>query len=145
MAAGLTVFQGRINVLREFLAASISPQLGDLEAPRPLDIDAAMAPSGLSDDLVTALAQAGPYGAGNPEPRFAIAGLTVSHADIVGNGHVRCTLVGNDGARVRAIAFGAATRPVGEVLLSSGRGTTACRRHGPGRSAVWRVSRAGGD
>ena len=120
MAAGLTVFQGRINVLREFLAASISPQLGDLEAPRPLDIDAAMAPGGLSDDLVTALAQAGPYGAGNPEPRFAIAGLTVSHADIVGNGHVRCTLVGNDGARVRAIAFGAATRPVGEVLLSSG-------------------------
>ena len=44
------------------------------------------------------------------------------HADIVGAGHVRCVLAGDDGGRLKAIAFRAAERPLGQALLARGPG-----------------------
>jgi single-stranded-DNA-specific exonuclease len=38
----------------------------------------------------------------------------------VGENHVRCQLIGSDGARVSAIAFRAAGRPLGAALTQAG-------------------------
>ena len=82
------------------------------------------------------LERAGPYGAGNPEPRFAVAKVRVVRSDIVGKAHVRCVLAGDDGGRLRAIAFGAAERPLGRALLD--RGSGALHVAGHVRADVWR-------
>ena len=60
----------------------------------------------------------GPFGAGNPEPRFAIAGAQLLRADIVGRGHVRCQLAGRSGKRLKGIAFRAADNALGHALLA---------------------------
>ena len=61
--------------------------------------------------------RAGPFGAGNALPRFALTSVRVDYAQPVGEGHVRCTLVGQERGRIEAIAFRAGQTPLGPVLL----------------------------
>jgi len=67
--------------------------------------------------LLEALALAGPFGAGNPEPHFAIANASVVNSSIVGGKHVRCIL-STGGQKLTGIAFGCAETPLGQALLA---------------------------
>lgn len=125
MAAGLTVERGDIEALEAFLMERLAGPVAEAQASLALSLDGALTPGAVTTDLVATLDQAGPYGAGNPQPRFALAGVTVRYADVVGKDHVRCTLEGGDGRRVKAVAFRAASGPVGELLL----GRTGARVH----------------
>lgn len=121
MAAGLTVSRDALPGLERFLDERIAPQLGAAPAVRELGIDAALAPAAATQELVTLIERAGPYGAGNAQPRFALTGVRVSYAQPVGDGHVRCTLVGAERGRVEAIAFRAGQTELGPALLDSAR------------------------
>ena len=121
MAAGLTVSRTALAELIHFLDARIGPQLGAAPAVRELGIDAALAPAAATQELVDMIERAGPFGAGNALPRFALTGVRVSYAQPVGEGHVRCTLVGAQRGRVEAIAFRAGQTALGPALLDSAR------------------------
>ncbi|TAJ89905.1 single-stranded-DNA-specific exonuclease RecJ [Reyranella sp.] len=121
MAAGLTVTRGALPELAHFLDARIAPQLGVAPAVRELGIDAALAPAAATQELVDMIERAGPFGAGNALPRFALTGVRVSYAQPVGEGHVRCTLVGAERGRIEAIAFRANQTALGPALLDSAR------------------------
>jgi single-stranded-DNA-specific exonuclease len=120
MAAGFTVEAANLDALRDFLADHIDRQLGG-ERPQPaLSLDAALAPEGATVDLLEALDRLGPFGAGNPRPRFALPDARIVSSDIVGKDHVRCIVVGGDGgSRLKAIAFRSAGTPLGEALLNT--------------------------
>jgi len=117
MAAGLTVARDQLAALAKFLDERLAPQLGAAPAIRELGIDAALTPGAATQDLVTMIERAGPFGAGNALPRFALTGVRVDYAQPVGEGHVRCTLVGQEKGRVDAIAFRANQTPLGPALL----------------------------
>ncbi|HQS15218.1 single-stranded-DNA-specific exonuclease RecJ [Reyranella sp.] len=121
MAAGLTVARDWLPELNRFLDERIAPQLGAAPPVRELGIDAALAPAAATAELVSMIERAGPFGAGNAQPRFALTGVRVSYAQPVGEGHVRCTLVGAERGRVDAIAFRAAQSALGPALLDSAR------------------------
>ncbi len=121
MAAGLTVARSALPDLAKFLDDRIAPQLGAAPAVRELGIDAALTPAAATQDLVTMIEQVGPFGAGNALPRFALPGVRVSYAQPVGEGHVRCTLVGQERGRVDAIAFRANQSALGPALLDPAR------------------------
>lgn len=118
MAAGFTVARDKLGALSDFLAERLQAQLeGDL-VPL-LELDGALDAGAAGIDLVETLAQVGPFGSGNPEPRFAISGARIVKADVVGSGHVRLMLAGAGGKRLKAIAFRAADSEMGHALLSS--------------------------
>ena len=121
MAAGLTVPEDRVDDLRVFLLART--QAADfLGRPRGgLRLDGTLAVGGATSELVGILEQAGPYGVGNPEPRFAIANARIVKADIVGENHVRCILAGGGGGRLKSIVFNQADRELGQFLLGAPR------------------------
>lgn len=121
MAAGLTVARDSLPELTRFLDERIAPQLGAAPAMRELGIDAALAPAAATQELVDMIERAGPFGAGNALPRFALTGVRVSYAQPVGEGHVRCTLVGAERGRVEAIAFRANQTALGPALLDPAR------------------------
>jgi single-stranded-DNA-specific exonuclease len=121
MAAGLTVARDSLPELVRFLDERIAPQLGAAPAMRELGIDAALAPAAATQELVDMIERAGPFGAGNALPRFALTGVRVSYAQPVGEGHVRCTLVGAERGRVEAIAFRANQTALGPALLDPAR------------------------
>ena len=119
MAAGLTVEADKIAALQDFLDRHLAAQVEAAGRQRALKLDGVLSIEGANHDLVNQLAKAGPYGAGNPEPQFALPHLRVVRADIVGGAHVRCILAGDGKGRLKAIAFRAADKPLGQALLSA--------------------------
>lgn len=121
MAAGLTVAAERVPALRDYLQARLADDVARATATRALQLDAALAPRGVAPALVEALEQAGPYGMGWAAPRVAAGPVRVIKADVVGTGHVRAILGGDDGASLKAVAFRAAETALGQALLAAPR------------------------
>ena len=123
MAAGFTVEQERLDDLRDYLATHIERQLDGEDLAPSLGFDGALSPFAATPELVETLEKAGPFGAGNSRPRFAIPQARVVDSGVVGKGHVRCILTGADGTgRLKAIAFRSADTALGKALLNA-RGT----------------------
>jgi single-stranded-DNA-specific exonuclease len=115
MAAGLTVEAGRLGELRAFLETSLRDSVLAHDGHH-LEVDAAISARGATVDLIEMIERAGPFGAGHPEPVFVFPSHRITYADLVGTGHLRLTLTSPDGAMVRAMAFRAASTPLGDVL-----------------------------
>ncbi|MBI3447102.1 MAG: single-stranded-DNA-specific exonuclease RecJ [Magnetospirillum sp.] len=118
MAAGFTVARDKLGALGDFLAERLQAQL-DGELVPLLELDGALDAGAAGTELVETLAQIGPFGSGNPEPRFAITAARIVKADVVGSGHVRLIVTGAGGKRLKAIAFRAADSEMGHALLSA--------------------------
>ncbi|MDE0176787.1 MAG: single-stranded-DNA-specific exonuclease RecJ [Defluviicoccus sp.] len=120
MAAGFTVATERIGELKAFLDEHIARQLGHRIPAVGLAIDGVLTPKGATASIVGALESVGPFGAGNPRPRFALPRVKVARADVVGTDHVRCFLVGAEGgSRLKGIAFRATDTALGRTLLET--------------------------
>jgi single-stranded-DNA-specific exonuclease len=120
MAAGLTVARDGLGALGAFLRERLAEPARTARRGRALDIDGALTPANVTDALMDLIERAGPFGQGNPEPRFALPAQRVKFAKVVGEAHVRCVLEGGDGARLDAVAFRSADQPLGKALLASG-------------------------
>mgnify|MGYP003669077452 CR=1 FL=1 len=120
MAAGFTVAEDKLPAFRDFLADHIERQLDGRRLAPEIGIDGAVSPEGATVELIELLDRAGPFGAGNPRPRFVLPSVAPIMADIVGTDHVRCFLGPPEGGtRLKAIAFRAAGTPLGEALLNA--------------------------
>lgn len=118
MAAGLTVKRGQLGSLRAFLEEHMRAAVLEARRNNSIAIDGALTARGATLQLVELLERAGPYGSGNPTPVFAFPAHRIVYADTAGSDHVRCALLADDGARLKAIAFRALSAPLGELLLS---------------------------
>ncbi|RMD63404.1 MAG: single-stranded-DNA-specific exonuclease RecJ, partial [Alphaproteobacteria bacterium] len=120
MAAGLTTDLARVSDLRAFLSERLGAALAASGYRPALGFDGVLHPGGATADLVRAIERCAPFGAGNPQPRFAVAAARIVRADVVGENHVRCILAGADDARLKAIAFRAMDTALGPALLATG-------------------------
>jgi single-stranded-DNA-specific exonuclease len=119
MAAGLTVMRDRLADLTAFLQARLVARTDAARTAAAFDLDGALTPLSVNDDLLSLIERAGPYGQGNPQPRFAFPAHRVRFAKVVGEAHVRCTIEAGDGSKLDAVAFRAAGQPVGDAILAS--------------------------
>ena len=119
MAAGLTVERARFDALRDFLHLRLVAATTTARAAISLPIDGALTPGAVTDEFFDLIERAGPYGQGNPQPRFAFPAHRVKYAKVVGEAHVRCALEAGDGSRLDAVAFRAVDQPLGAALLNS--------------------------
>ena len=123
MAAGFTVERSKLPELEAFLSERMVKALGENPPPPGLYIDSTTAVAGANMHLVKKLEQVGPFGVGNPEPRFRIKDATIVKADTVGadQSHVRLVLTGEGGqGRLTAIAFRAFDTDLGPALMNHG-------------------------
>ncbi len=120
MAAGMTIVRDRIDAFRAFLGEALGSDVRAARSSDALSVDGPLTANGATSDLVRLIDEAGPYGAGHPQPIFVLPAHSVAYAEPVGNGHVRCTLAGGGGAaKLKGIAFRAADEPLGQLLLSA--------------------------
>lgn len=131
MAAGLTVAASRIDALRDFLNARLAGERAEAVAQDWVEVDALIDPRAATRDLLEAFEQLAPYGPANPEPLFALEGVQAREPAAMNGGHVRCRLVGPDGASVRAIAWRCADLPGGKALLAGQGGLNVVGRLKP--------------
>lgn len=128
MAAGLTVRGEGIDDLRAFLTDRlIHEHEAAIEQDR-VDVDVLIDPRAATRDLFEAFERLAPFGPANPEPLFALHGVQAREPVAMNGGHVRCRLVGADGASVRAIAWRCADLPTGQALLSGQGGLSVAGR-----------------
>jgi single-stranded-DNA-specific exonuclease len=133
MAAGLTIDPVRLADFTGFLDERLARDVERARAGAAMLLDLALAPGGLTPELVETLEAGGPYGVGWPAPRIAVGPVRIIKADIVGKDHLRLVASGNDGRSFKAIAFRAAETEMAQTLLhrSSGR-----RFHLAGRARI---------
>lgn len=117
MAAGFTVTRALYNEFYAFLLQRLSADMKNILPT--LEIDVSITLKGITTDLLQSLSCLEPFGAGNPTPKFMIHNVRIAYAEIFGNDHVRCTLLSEDGARQKAIAFRVAEQPLGKALLTA--------------------------
>jgi single-stranded-DNA-specific exonuclease len=118
MAAGLTVERDSLAALDNFLRLRLGVAARRARAGSTLAIDGALTPAAVTDEFLDLIERAGPYGQGNPQPRFVLPAHRVRFAKAVGEAHVRCVLEAGDGSRLDAVAFRVADQPLGAALLA---------------------------
>ncbi|MBZ0216446.1 MAG: single-stranded-DNA-specific exonuclease RecJ, partial [Fimbriimonadaceae bacterium] len=92
MAAGLTVDKTRLGDLRAFLEEKLSGAVSTARDQDAMKLDGALTAGSANAALVHLLDRAGPYGSGNPEPRFVFPSHRINYSKIVGNGHIQISL-----------------------------------------------------
>ncbi len=120
MAAGLTVKREKLEELTQFFAAELDHSSARARERASLEIDGALTAGAASLEFLDLLERAGPFGQGNPEPRFAFPAHRVKFAKVAGTTHVRAVLEASDGSRLDEIAFRALDQPLGKLLLEAG-------------------------
>jgi single-stranded-DNA-specific exonuclease len=120
MAAGLTVTREQFEALKAFVTERLKTTATSARHSAALEVDGALMPAAANDALIGLLERAGPYGQGNPQPRFVFPSHRVRFAKVVGDAHVRCVLEAADGSRIDAIAFRSAGQPLGNLLVNAG-------------------------
>jgi len=117
MAAGFTVDPARLDDLRAFLDERVGAALAAASGGPRLSLDGLLMPAAADYDLAALIDSLGPFGSGNPQPRFALPAVRVVRADPVGTDHVRCVLAGPGGGRLKAMAFRSLDGPLAPALL----------------------------
>ena len=123
MAAGVTISPDKLAPFRAYLEEALGEHVERARREDALLIDGAVSAGGANVAMLTDIARAGPFGAGQPEPVFALPSHNLAYVEEVGQAHVRARLRGGDGATLNAIAFRAAGKPLGQALLEN-RGRT---------------------
>lgn len=118
MAAGFRLAAGALPEFQARLASGLGEAIADAGRERTLAVDGVVGPAGAAH-VAEALERLAPFGQGNPEPRFAMAALRIKQVDVIKNAHLRLRLEAGDGARIGAMAFRQADRPLGQFLLDA--------------------------
>lgn len=126
MAAGLTVDPARLEQAMERLGELLARQGAGDAGPADLKLDGLLMAGAATPELVAEIETAGPFGAGAPAPRFAFADQRITSARVFGNGHLRLRF-GDGTGSVEAVAFNAASGPLGETLIEGARAHLAGR------------------
>ncbi len=119
MAAGFSVDATKISALHTFLIQRMESAVNAYNESRVLKYDGTLSVSGASLATLEEIALAGPYGIGNPSPRFVIPNAQIVHRTVMKEKHVKVTLSDASGkARLNAVAFSAVGTPMGEWLMT---------------------------
>ena len=117
MAAGFTVREDKIEVLHHFLNERMAGAVADYAAGRTLKLDGWIRCAGATLELIEQIEQAGPFGAGNPAPRFGVRDASIVNISVMKEKHLRLVLADAHGkGRLNAVAFNVAGTTLGEAL-----------------------------
>jgi single-stranded-DNA-specific exonuclease len=118
MAAGVTLATERLGDWRAFLEERLGQAVTNARAEAGLRVDAALTAHAATPELIHRLEAAGPFGAGAPEPLFALPRHRLAEVTAVGveGRHLRVRAVSGDGRAVEGIAFRASGKKLGEAL-----------------------------
>lgn len=119
MAAGLTVAEAQIPALEAHLTQLLGKSVEGAWVDAALSVDSLVSLGGVTPKLIEECNAAGPFGVGNPGPKFAIANIKIDKIDIVGADHIRMFVSDGARSRLKVMAFRAAETPLGAALLSS--------------------------
>jgi len=121
MAGGLTMDGDKMDAFVEFMNDALSRDVKEARKRMRQNVDAVITIGAANETLLSEIAVVGPFGAGNPQPIFALENLTVAYAERVKGGFVRATLEDAGGARLGSICFKGEETGLPDLLLAPNR------------------------
>ncbi len=121
MAAGFSIEEGKIEVLQTFLAKRMAHDLAGKPPQLVREVSAVLSCAGVQPEIADWLERLGPFGNGNPEPRFVLPDCRIKFAKAVGSdgAHISCRIDDGGGTVLSAIAFQAGGAPLGQLLMAA--------------------------
>jgi single-stranded-DNA-specific exonuclease len=114
-AAGLSIDPATLEQFAEHFDQVASGMLSPEDLLPELLLDGEVAPEEITENLVSTLAQLAPYGMGNPEPLFLLAGARVVERKILKDSHLKLRLRAGE-QTFEAIGFNMAGMDLPEVV-----------------------------
>jgi single-stranded-DNA-specific exonuclease len=105
-AAGVTVQESHLEEFRDRFQAVVAQWTRGAAAVPTLHVDAEVQLSEVTVQLIKELGAFHPFGAGNPEPTFAVKGLEVMESRTVGDKHLKMTVRQGRSLPFDSIGFG---------------------------------------
>ncbi len=105
-AAGVTVLESRLDAFRERFSAVVAEWAKGAATVPTLHVDAEVQLSEVTAKLIAEIGNLHPFGAGNPEPTFAVKGIEVMDARTVGEKHLKMTVRQGRSMPFDSIGFG---------------------------------------
>jgi single-stranded-DNA-specific exonuclease len=105
-AAGVTVRESRLDEFRERFAGVVAEWTSGATTVPMLQVDAELQLAEVTTQLIQEIGALHPFGAGNPEPTFAVKGLDVMDARTVGEKHLKMTVRQGRSLPFESIGFG---------------------------------------
>ncbi len=118
MAGGFTIKEKNIPIFRDLLIKNFEKIFSKTTKDLNLYLDSVIAPSALNEEFFSEVNSLAPFGSGNSEPKFIIENIKVLSSDVVGNNHIKSTLIGKDGSVFKSFAWNAKNTPLGVYLDS---------------------------
>ena len=119
MAAGFSAKEAQLSDLHRFFITRMEADVNAYHEARVLRYDGTLSVSGATLETLEDISRAGPFGIGNPGPRFVVPHARIAHVAVMKEKHLRVTLADESGStRLNAVAFGAVGTPLGEWLMS---------------------------
>jgi single-stranded-DNA-specific exonuclease len=105
-AAGVTVHESRLDEFRERFVAVVSEWTRGTATVPTLHVDAEVQLSEVTAKLIKEIGAFHPFGAGNPEPTFAVKGLEILDSRTLGDKHLKMTVRQGRSVPYDSIGFG---------------------------------------
>ncbi len=121
MAAGFSVKAENISELILFFQERFADDIKEYRKNRRYKYDCLLNVNEVDVELINKVNLLGPYGTGNPEPRFAFR-CQVTETKAIGKdaNHVKCTLSDKDtGVFIEGVAFNATSNGIMEALMNN--------------------------
>lgn len=120
MAGGLSCAPEQVAALDAWMVAHMDAFASERVAARELPIDTLLAPGAATPELFDQIMKIGPFGAGAPEPVFALRDVRAMSARRIGTNHIKFTAEDETG-RVECLAWRQADEPIGEAAIAGHR------------------------
>lgn len=119
MAAGLTIAEDKVPAFEAHVTQLLGARVQGAWVDATMSVDSLVSLGGATPQLIEECNAAGPFGVGNPGPRFALADVKIDKIDIVGADHIRMFVSDGARARLKVMVFRAAETALGAALLSA--------------------------
>ncbi len=117
MAGGFTIKTENIEKFKHFIFQKFRNNVKETSKEKPLYLDCIVAPSAVNLDFYNKVHYLGPFGSGNPEPKFIIENLKSVNNKILKDKHIKSILIGQEGTAIKSIAFNSMENEIGAHLL----------------------------
>ncbi len=105
-AAGVTIHEARLPEFLERFSSLAETWIRDTQSVPLLHVDSEVRLNEVTLQLIREIGTLHPFGAGNPEPTFAVRGLSVLNARVVGEKHLKMTVRQAGSPPFDSIGFG---------------------------------------
>lgn len=105
-AAGVTIREAQLPQFSERFSSIAETWIRDTQSVPMLHVDSELRLEDITLQLIREIGSLHPFGAGNPEPTFAVKGLDILTARVVGDKHLKMTVRQSGSLPFDSIGFG---------------------------------------